>query len=128
MLDEKHVLKRASVDLIPREILERPKQPYRAPDAPSFVGAEAPEYVGDVLSEATLLQAGLFEPAPVSALLAKCREHGGGGRLSNADNMAFLGILSTQLLWHAFVHRSPDAVPIDAGRVRSHGVTLDSTR
>src|SRR5205823_8913124 len=37
VLDEKHVLKRAARDLIPPEILARPKQPYRAPDALSFV-------------------------------------------------------------------------------------------
>ncbi len=114
VLDEKHVLKRAARDLIPSEILERPKQPYRAPDAPSFVGAGAPEYVGEVLAPQALLRAGVFEVAPVTALLAKCREHGDGGRLSNADNMAFLGVLSTQLLWEAFVRRRPESEPIDA--------------
>src|SRR6185436_13062867 len=40
VLDEKHVLKQLAGDLVPREILERPKQPYRAPDAPSFFGPE----------------------------------------------------------------------------------------
>src|SRR3954467_405815 len=35
-LDEKHVLKRASRGLVPDEIVSRPKQPYRAPDALSF--------------------------------------------------------------------------------------------
>ena len=117
VLDEKHVLKRAARELIPREILERPKQPYRAPDAPSFVGQDAPEYVGDVLSAEAVGRAGVFEVAKVEALLAKCREHGAGGRLSNADNMAFLGILSTQLLWQAFVHRRPDPAPIDESRI-----------
>src|SRR5699024_4226332 len=32
-LDEKHILKRAFADLLPTEVLRRPKQPYRAPDA-----------------------------------------------------------------------------------------------
>jgi asparagine synthase (glutamine-hydrolysing) len=36
-LDEKHVLKRAARDLVPARVLARPKQPYRAPDAASFV-------------------------------------------------------------------------------------------
>ncbi len=117
VLDEKHVLKRAARGLIPREILERPKQPYRAPDAPSFIGADAPDYVDAVLAPDALKNAGVFEAAPVTALLAKCREHGGGGRLSNADNMAFLGVLSTQLLWHAFVRQRPQPAPIDEGRI-----------
>src|SRR5215203_3239622 len=32
VLDEKHVLKRAAASLVPAAILERKKQPYRAPD------------------------------------------------------------------------------------------------
>jgi asparagine synthase (glutamine-hydrolysing) len=117
VLDEKHVLKRAARDLIPREILERAKQPYRAPDATSFIGVDAPDYIDAVLAPDALRSAGVFEAAPVTALLAKCREHGGGGRLSNADNMAFLGVLSTQLLWHAFVRARPQPTPIDEGRI-----------
>jgi asparagine synthase (glutamine-hydrolysing) len=117
VLDEKHVLKRAARGLIPSEILERPKQPYRAPDAPSFVAPDAPAYVEEVLSPGMLVRAGLFEAGPVIALLAKCREHGESGRLSNADNMAFLGILSTQLLWNAFVRERPDSLPIDEEKI-----------
>ena len=41
-LDEKHVLKRAAAGLVPDEIIRRSKQPYRAPDALSFVGSDAP--------------------------------------------------------------------------------------
>ncbi len=33
VLDEKHVLKQVAKGLVPAEILERKKQPYRAPDA-----------------------------------------------------------------------------------------------
>ncbi len=50
VLDEKHVLKRAAKGLIPDAIIDRPKQPYRAPDAVCFVGEGAPEYVREVLS------------------------------------------------------------------------------
>src|SRR5204862_5570091 len=41
VLDEKHVLKRVARSLVPREIIARKKQPYRAPDALSFVSAAA---------------------------------------------------------------------------------------
>jgi asparagine synthase (glutamine-hydrolysing) len=127
VLDEKHVLKRAARDLIPREILERPKQPYRAPDAPSFVGADAPEYVGEVTSTASIASARVFDVAPVTALIAKCREHGGRGRLSNADNMAFLGVLSTQLLWHTFVRGRPDGAPIEEAKIGTRIVFGDAS-
>ena len=39
VLDEKHVLKRAAAELVPADIVRRPKQPYRAPDALSFTVA-----------------------------------------------------------------------------------------
>ena len=109
VLDEKHVLKRAVSDLVPAEILNRPKQPYRAPDAPSFLGEGSPEYVDEVLSPSRVAEAGIFDPSSVSALLAKCRSVGERAPLSNADNMAFVGVLSTQLLWETFVRSRPDA-------------------
>ena len=61
-LDEKHLLKRAFRDLLPPEIVARPKQPYRAPDAAVFVGTDAPTWVAEATSaeavEAPGLQAG----------------------------------------------------------------------
>ena len=38
-LEEKYLLKRAFADLVPDDIIHRPKQPYRAPDAASFFAA-----------------------------------------------------------------------------------------
>ena len=112
VLDEKHVLKRAVADLVPAEILDRPKQPYRAPDASSFLGSAAPDYVDDVLAPERIREAGVFHPAGVAALLAKCRAMKERAPLSNADNMAFVGVLSTQLLWERFVRSRPDAQPL----------------
>ena len=51
VLDEKHVLKRVARDLVPPDVFQRKKQPYRAPDALSFVGADAPGWIADALSE-----------------------------------------------------------------------------
>jgi asparagine synthase (glutamine-hydrolysing) len=104
VLDEKHVLKRAAASIVPREILARTKQPYRAPDALSFVSAG---YLDDALSEAALREANVFEPQPVLQLLRKCRAHGRAGQFSNADNMALVGVLSTQLLHRQLVARLP---------------------
>jgi asparagine synthase (glutamine-hydrolysing) len=103
VLDEKHVLKRLSRGLIPNAILDRPKQPYRAPDALSFVSPNGPEYVRELLHPAAVEKAGVFDPAGVDRLHEKCRARAGAAQFSNADNMAFLGVLSTQLLWHRLV-------------------------
>jgi len=96
-LSEKHVLKEAARDLVPPGILQRDKQPYRAPDAQSFVQQDAPEYVEEVLSLESLEEAGIFAPKPSHMLLQKCRRMG-DKTPSNADNMALLGLISTQLL------------------------------
>jgi asparagine synthase (glutamine-hydrolysing) len=107
VLDEKHVLKRAAAGLVPDEVLRRPKQPYRAPDALSFVGAAAPDWIGAVLSERSVAEAGVFEPRAVERLWRKCQASGGGAQFSNADNMALVGVLSTGLLHEHLVRRAP---------------------
>ncbi len=106
VLDEKHVLKRAARKVVPREIIDRKKQPYRAPDALAFSGPDAPAYVAEALSETAILRAGVFEPRAVEKLHAKLRAST-TGQFSNADNMAVVGILSTQLLHAELVDRAP---------------------
>ena len=39
----------------------------------------------------------------------KCRSRAAEGQFSNADNMAVVGILSTQLVYHHFIHHHPEA-------------------
>lgn len=97
VLDEKHVLKRAAAGLVPGAILRRPKQPYRAPGAAAFCGGDAPAWVAAQLEPAAIRAAGVFDPAAVARLWAKCRAQGDAA-LSNADDMALTGVLSTQLL------------------------------
>jgi asparagine synthase (glutamine-hydrolysing) len=100
-LREKHVLRRALGRHLPSEIVERPKQPYRAPDSESFVEPHAPEYVRALLSPQAIARAGYFDPQAVRHLVTKCtRTH---GAVSAGDNMAFVGVLSTQLLHSYFI-------------------------
>ena len=73
VLDEKHVLKRAAANIVPREIIARKKQPYRAPDALSFVAGNAPDYIDEALSESAVRDANVFDPQAVAQLLRKCR-------------------------------------------------------
>jgi asparagine synthase (glutamine-hydrolysing) len=105
VLDEKHVLKRAARGMIPESIIARTKQPYRAPDALSFVDEERPSYVDEMMSARAVAAAGVFEPSAVAQLWDKCRRRGGESQFSNADNMAVVGVLSTQLLFEGLVRR-----------------------
>ena len=107
-LDEKHILKRAVRDIVPAGILERKKQPYRAPDAISFVENGAPDYVEHFLSAAAVEDVGIFDARKVQALYQKLRKRAQLNQdvvFSNIDNMALVGILSTQLLLKNFGRR-----------------------
>ncbi|MFZ5735494.1 MAG: asparagine synthase (glutamine-hydrolyzing) [Pseudomonadota bacterium] len=95
VLREKHILREATRDLLPDNIADRPKQPYRAPDSRSFFGAGARDYVEAALAPDALAAAGLFEAGAVQKLLRKCAA---GRAVGARDNAAFVGILSTQLL------------------------------
>ena len=95
-LNEKFLLKRAMRDLLPRGIVNRVKQPYRAPDSQSFMsGGRAPDYVRDLMSEQSISSRGYFNPQAVARLVKKCES---GRAIGFVDNMAFTGILSTMLL------------------------------
>ncbi|MBI5493964.1 MAG: asparagine synthase (glutamine-hydrolyzing) [Deltaproteobacteria bacterium] len=128
VLDEKHVLKRVSDGLVPPEIIRRPKQPYRAPDALAFVGPGAPDWVGQVLSESAVFAAGVFDPRAVTHLWRKVLAHDAGEPFSNADNMALVGVLSTQLLHHSLVARTPAAGPPVHFKTRIDRVAVEDSR
>jgi len=104
VLDEKHVLKRVSESLVPSRVRKRKKQPYRAPDAVSFVGSAAPAWVAELLSQSAIDEAGIFNSAAVQQLWKKCKKiEAEPHRFSNTDNMALVGVLSTQLLYQQFI-------------------------
>lgn len=111
-LREKHILKKSAAGLLPREIAERRKQPYRAPIHQAFVGRSL-AYVDDLLSPDAIRSTGIFAPRPIDTLLRKCRA---GGRVGEFEDMALVGVLSTQLLHHQFVAegavQAPEADPV----------------
>lgn len=103
-LKEKHILRRATGDLLPADIASRRKQPYRAPEARSFTRALSGEgVIARALSEQALTAAGLFEPRLVRRLVDKAITHPEG---SFRDNTAFVGVLSTQLWLDRFTSSS----------------------
>ena len=109
VLDQKHLLKRAASGLIPKSIENRFKQPYRAPDGKSFFAGSC-RYVREVLSEETVKQDGIFDPSSVEGLIGKFES---GRATSVRDDMALVGILSTQILVGQFLRKRqiPSHVP-----------------
>jgi asparagine synthase (glutamine-hydrolysing) len=107
-LNEKFLLKQAMADHLPKEILDRHKQPYRAPDIPAFFSGRPPEYVSELLGNEMIGRYGYFDAKKVSLLLNKARR---GGSIAYKDNMAVVGILSTQLCHYYFVERRTESMP-----------------
>jgi len=107
-LREKYLLKRAARGLVPDSVVRRAKQPYRAPDAASFFptgdGTAPAEYVRELLSAKRLSADGLFRPEAVEPLVRKAAR---GDVIGQRDNMALVGILSTQLVVEQFIRNRP---------------------
>ncbi len=99
-LNEKVLLKRMMKGKLPEEIINRPKQPYRAPVLNSFLGKQSPEYINEILSPEFLKESNIFNPDSVVRLLLKMNS---GKAYSEIDNMALTAIISTQLLYYMFI-------------------------
>src|SRR5690606_7347457 len=59
-LTEKYLLRRIAQQRIPAKVLQRQKQPYRAPDSQSFTGKGELDYVRALMSEQALEASGYF--------------------------------------------------------------------
>lgn len=99
-LRDKRLLRKLGRELLPDEIWNRPKKPYRAPIHRSFFNGQTAPYVRELLCETSLRETGFFNPAAVGKLVAKI-EH--GMPIGETDDMALAGIISTQLLHHLFI-------------------------
>jgi asparagine synthase (glutamine-hydrolysing) len=108
-LREKYILKKSAQGLLPPQVWQRRKQPYRAPIHPAFFAPpssppmgrkERGDYVEAMLLPEAIQASSIFDPNAVARLVRKCQA---GARVSEGDDMALAGVLSTQLLHHLFV-------------------------
>jgi len=103
-LNEKHILKTSFQGILPQEIIGRSKHPYRAPIKQSLLNEKTAEYTGEALSGKSLERTGLFDAGKVTKLLRKLQNLDSP---SEIDNMALVGILSSQLIYHQFIEDFP---------------------
>lgn len=95
-LSDKVVLRQLARKWLPPEIAARPKWPYRAPIRHAFAGPSAPEYTREMLSPSALERNPLLDVAASKALAARAFSD---QPMSEREEMALIGVLSTQL-WH----------------------------
>ena len=104
-LNEKYLLKKMMKGKLPEYILNRSKQAYRAPIKSTFISDKLPKYLKQMLSDNKIKSFGIFNWHHVNLLLAKMHSK---KLVSEVDNMALTGILSTQILYDLFVNRNID--------------------
>lgn len=111
---EKHILRAAMRGVALDSVIERNKQPYRAPIRDSLFAGRGGELAAEYAGEAALRKAGIFEPRRVGRLIEKMRA---AEAPSEVDSMALIGVISTQILQNEFVARfpwrQPEAVQLD---------------
>jgi asparagine synthase (glutamine-hydrolysing) len=110
-LTEKYLLKEIAREWLPPEITDRPKQPFRAPIHNAFFGGTPPEYLEELLSAPAIQASGFFNSRAVDHLVSKVKL---GQGLSETDDMALAGLISTQLVDRQFISNFTPAPPLDA--------------
>lgn len=98
LLSQKHLLRESYRSELPEAIIDRPKQPYQAPDLKAFVrdGKLSP-VVQEHLSEDAIARTGIFEPKMVKRFLSKTARMS-TDNVGYRDNMLMCFMLSTQML------------------------------
>jgi asparagine synthase (glutamine-hydrolysing) len=117
-LNEKYILKRMMDGRLPESVLKRPKQAYRAPIAGSFLSTPSREYIMDLLSEKDINQTDIFAYNAVQKLINKVET---SELVTEVENMALAGIVSTQLLYHQYILRDnyrPQVSPLKNCRIQ----------
>jgi asparagine synthase (glutamine-hydrolysing) len=109
-LNEKYILKKSFDDYIPKSVINRVKQPYRAPIHRCFIGKDANESSSSMLSRDLLTRYGYFNSDHVRTLVERM-QNTPDDRIGERDDMAIAGIVSTQLLHHLFIEKNPAPLP-----------------
>ena len=101
VLNEKYILKKTFEDLLPGSIINRDKQPYRAPIYQCFTNVNG-ALASKMFNKDVVKEYGYFDPLSVERLMKKT-EKAAGQQVSARDDMAMVGIASLQLLHHHFI-------------------------
>lgn len=99
-MDEKHILKEAFRDILPEDIVDRPKQPYRAPESLAILSEGLIERY---LSQEAIEECGIFAYDSVEKLCYKLKHANEEQQFSFNDNFALNCILSTQIFYDSFM-------------------------
>jgi asparagine synthase (glutamine-hydrolysing) len=117
LLKDKFLLRRVAERWLPGPIANRRKAMFRAP-FDSFHLEQAPAFVEQLLSEASLRRTGYFDPAAVLHWRKAFRGLKARGAQRTSVEMGLVGVLATQLWHHTFLDGSLADLPSRAGHQR----------
>ena len=103
-LNEKHILKKVFSDILPKNIIDRPKNPYRAPIQQSLFSTHNSELINNMLSETAIRETGYFNIKKINALTTKLNAK---KNINEVEGMAIAGILSTQIIDNQYIQSFP---------------------
>jgi len=98
-LNEKYLLKQIFKNKLPQRIVNRFKNPYRAPISKAILNSNI-NLVKEYCSEESLKNSGLFDTVKIVRLINKLEN---SSSASEVDEMALIGIISTQIINKKFV-------------------------
>jgi asparagine synthase (glutamine-hydrolysing) len=107
-LNEKYILKKVYQNILPQNILRRPKHPYRAPIRQGLLNEKNGPLIETYLMPRSIKECGLFDTEKVRRLLNKAKT---APALSEIDNMALAGIVSSQIIYNRFINNFPYKSP-----------------
>jgi asparagine synthase (glutamine-hydrolysing) len=103
---EKYILREAGKGLVPQHVIRRRKAAFNTPVGAWFLGEHRPSFVDDVLSDASIREIGIFDPAGVAnarSMLASAADK--SFEQMRLEYLVF-GILGVQLLAARFGARA----------------------
>ena len=121
-LQDKAIVRDAFQQDLPQKIIRRPKFAFRAPELSVFLD-DAEGLVDACFDPAAIKDTNIFDAAAVTHFLERLRKSP-TGRYSTRDNLAFVQVLSTQLLHDQFVR----AHLVRRESVSPHDVTVTYRR
>jgi asparagine synthase (glutamine-hydrolysing) len=123
-LHDKVVLRRLARKWLPEDIASRPKWPYRAPIRHAFVAESAPEFVRELMGVEALKRNPLLDADAAAALAS--RAFSGTQSMGEREEMALIGILTTQIWYRAFIDPGGRAAGSADRRLLSHSQVAPS--
>jgi asparagine synthase (glutamine-hydrolysing) len=120
---EKYLLRVLGERYLPREVAWRPKGMFRAP-RDTFFERAVPAYVDQLLSRASIVKTGYFDPDAVAHWHRLVRERRVGLRQRATVELGLVGVVATQLWHQLFIDNTLADLTTGAGRVHSVGTAV----